>query len=168
MNSNQRTKTINIKTESNTDRVFQLKKFTALKGLQLAKFFLSKLLPIAQDILPQLKSGSPDKIDASILDNIDLEQISSMLENLSDEDLENVAYICLTHVSEYLASGSVDVMNKDSHFYQIEDIEYDPVLFIKLIYEQMKFGLSDFFAGNRWSSILFSENPSVSTKKLKQ
>lgn len=160
MNSREVTKNITIIDDLGKERTFQLEKFTALVGVKLGKFFLSKLLPIAQDLVPTIK-GSTDineMSSQSLIDKIDLEQIADILDKLSDDDLEKIAYVCLSSVSEYLPVGPVAVINKNTKTYQIEDVEYDPVIFVKLIFEQIKFGLSDFFKGNRWTSMFQTDS----------
>jgi len=152
-----------IEVEGCEPRTFQFRKLPALTGIKLAKKVITRILPLAKNLLPSGNTSNKREmkdlvgnLDSSILGKIQIEQVAQVLESLSNDDLDEVTRICFTNVSEALPAQLTPVMDGYGN-YQVEDVEYDPIMFVTLIWEELKFGLSDFFAGNRWTSLLPKE-----------
>jgi len=139
-------------------RAWQLRKFTAMDGIKLGKMIVGRLVPIVEGLI---KDGNIDtaksitssltQIDGDLLENIPIGKISELLNQISDDDLDYIKNKCFCNISEMLGGGATQILSANG-FYQIPDVEYDPQLFVMLLWEQLKFGLSDFFDGNRWKS----------------
>lgn len=142
------------------ERSWQLRKFSAMDGIKLGKLLISKLLPFVEGLVSSGNVNAAKSItdaladaDSSVLDKVELGKVAGILEGISDADLNYLARMCFQNVAELLPAGAVSVMNENG-FYQIPDVEFDPQLFVFLIWEEIKFGLSDFFDGSRWKSFL--------------
>lgn len=143
------------------ETVYRFKKFNAMQGVKLAKMLASKVLKgvDGNGLISLVKGVGDSNKDVSemsyseLFETINVETImnslSSILENLSDEELDLLATRCLTNVSVVLPVGATPVMDVHGN-YLVQNIEYNPQLFMLLIFEEIKWGLSDFFTGSNW------------------
>jgi hypothetical protein len=86
-------------------------------------------------------------------ENISLDTIGDVLGKVSESDLEYIIRKSLQNVEEQLKAGSAPVMDANGH-YGVLDIEYDPLLVMRLTCEAVMFGCADFFDGNRLASVM--------------
>lgn len=151
-----------VKTKEFENGTYKFKKFNAMQGVKIARLLASKVLQGLDgngvvSLFQNLKQNGGNTDSSNIFETIDVElvlnSLSGILENLSDEELENLSLRCLVKVSKELPAGDVPIMDANGN-YLVQDIEYNPQLFISLIFEQLKWGLSDFLDGNRWKSLI--------------
>lgn len=159
--------TKNIEVEG---RKFVVKKYTARDGLKVAKLILAKVIPIFQDFIPLIKKmtdsrKSPlmlnnDKSDkkeseiiSEVIDNFSLDTIASALDKISGEDFDYIVTKSLQSISEVLPAGEAPVMYSNGE-YGVENIEYDPILVLRLTCEAVMWSCGDFFDGNRLTSVM--------------
>jgi hypothetical protein len=153
---NAREKSKNIEVEG---RKFTITKYTAMDGLKIAKLLLAKVIPAFQDFLPLVKKmNSGGKIDAeesmaSIVENLSLDTIADALDKVSEADFDYIVKKSLQCAEEKLKAGSQVVMYENG-IYGIEDIEYDPLLVLRLTCEAVVFGCGGFFDVNRLTSVM--------------
>lgn len=157
-------------------RKFVVKKYTAMDGLKVAKLLLAKVIPIFQDFMPLVKkmAGSvktPLKSDkseskatekdagvesdmiAEVIDNFSLDTIASALEKINSEDFDYIVSKSLQSITEVLPAGEAPVMYSNGTF-GVENIEYDPILVLRLTCEAVMWSCGDFFDGNRLGSVM--------------
>lgn len=147
-------------------RRFIIRKYDALTGLKVSKMFLSKVLPMFQSFIPMLtellKKKDSAKLDTKetmdkVLDNfesyLDFDKISQAFDLITGDDLDYIMKSSLMCCFESLGAGLAQVMLRDGT-YGVENVEYDPVLVMRLVCESVKWSLGDFFTGNRLASIM--------------
>ncbi len=152
-------------------RKFLVTKYTAMDGLKIAKLLITKLLPTFQDFLPalkQLKTNGGSETDAEstdtaktevervvsdLIDNLSLETIANALDKDSEADFDYIVKKSLQCVSEQLKAGNAPVIDRNGN-YGILDIEYDPLLVMRLTCEAVMWGCSGFFDGDRLASVM--------------
>lgn len=152
---NERTITKSIDVEG---RKFLVTKYTAMDGLKIAKLLIAKLLPAFQDFLPALKQVKGSKTNtedvlSGLIDNLSLETISNALDKVSEADFDYIVKKSLQCISEQLPGGNAPVIDGNGN-YGILDIEYDPLLVMRLTYEAVMWGCSNFFDGDRLASVM--------------
>lgn len=124
----------NIYTNIEIDGVsYSIKKFTAKTGLKMARLVLAKLAPI----IPMLDP------DASTDDKL-YETLAKIFDSLSDADIDNIVDKCLRECYVILPAGPQPIIDETGH-YGIEDVEHDLMLTLRLCFEAIKWGASDFF-----------------------
>lgn len=131
----------NIFTNIEIDGVtYSIKKFTAKAGLKMARLVLSKMAPI----LPLLdqEASSEDKLFSAL---------SEILDSMSDADIDDLVNKCLRVCYVNLPAGLQPIIDETGH-YGVEDVEYDMVLTLRLCFEAIKWGASDFF-GEKGSAL---------------
>lgn len=165
--------TKNIEVEG---RKFVVKKYTAMDGLKVSKLLLAKVIPVFQDFMPLVKKmvGSikpllkSDKSEskatekdarvesdmiAEVIDNFSLDTIASALEKISSEDFDYIVSKSLQSITEVLPAGEAPVMYSNGTF-GVENIEYDPILVLRLTCEAVMWSCGDFFDGDRLGSVM--------------
>lgn len=122
------------------EQEYSIKKFTAKTGLKIARFVLAKLAPI----IPLLDSSesTEDKLYTTL---------SEILETLSDNDIDDLVDKCLRVCYVSLPAGPQPIIDETGH-YGVEDVEYDLMLTLRLCFEAIKWGASDFF-GEKGSAL---------------
>ena len=131
----------NIFTNIEIDGVtYSIKKFTAKAGLKMARLVLSKMAPI----LPLLdqEASTEDKLFSAL---------SEILDSMSDADIDDLVNKCLRVCYVTLPAGPQPIIDETGH-YGVEDVEYDMVLTLRLCFEAIKWGASDFF-GEKGSAL---------------
>lgn len=147
-----------IKSVEVEGRKFLVSKYTAMDGLKIAKLLIAKLLPTFQDFLPALKQlkGSEtntERVVSDLVENLSLETISNALDKVSEADFDYIVKKSLQCVSESLPGGNAPVIDGNGN-YGILDIEYDPLLVMRLTCEAVMWGCSSFFDGDRLASVM--------------
>jgi hypothetical protein len=155
-------------------RRFKIQKYPALDGLKIAKVFVSKILPVFQTFVPligearKIKSGDGRSALDNMLDNLgqylSMDSIADTLDKITPADLDYIMQKSLQNAYEVLPAGDAQVMNPDGT-YGVNDIEYDPLLVLRLICEVVMWGVGDFFDGNRLASILSPLSSSLSRNR---
>lgn len=128
----------NIYTNIEIDGVsYSIKKFTAKTGLKMARLVLAKLAPI----IPMLDPG------ASTDDKL-YETLGEIFDSLSDAEIDDIVDKCLRVSYVVLPAGPQPIIDETGH-YGVEDVEYDLLLTLRLCFEAIKWGASDFFGDKR-------------------
>lgn len=116
-------------------RIFLIKKFDAMTGLQIGRMLGSKMAILAKD-------------------DIDLtDSIVAILDSMNDDDVKSLVTKCLKTCSELLPAGATPVINSNGS-YGIPDVEYDIILTLELCKEAIAWGASDFFDNSRFTALL--------------
>lgn len=138
------------------DREFAIKRFDAKTGLKLARLVLSKAAPIIP-MLDAVPDGEGQKEDRKPEDSAKVyEAVGAILGTLSDADLDDLVNKSLQVCYAKLPAGLHPVMDENGN-YGVEDIEYDMGLTIRLCFEAIKWGASDFFDGKNLLSGLLTK-----------
>lgn len=156
-------------------RRFKVQKYPALDGLKIAKVFLAKILPVFQTFIPLIgearkvgKDGNGRSVLDNMLDNLgqylSMDGIADTLDKIAPEDLDYIMQMSLRNVFEVLPAGDSQVLNPDGT-YGVMDVEYDPMLVLRLVCEVVMWGIGDFFDGNRWASIMSPLSSSLSRSR---
>jgi hypothetical protein len=127
-----------IKSVELEGRTFQLHKPTALDGLKIAKLLAAKVLPLAGD------GGGFEALMSA-----DMGSLAGVLDQVTNSDLDWLVRKSLSLCSVKLPAGWTQIVDAAGQ-YQVEGVEYDPVLTIKLTVEVLRWGCGGFFDGNRW------------------
>ncbi len=140
------------------NRRFKVQKYPAVEGLKIAKVFAAKILPVFQTFVPLIGEAYGGKANMeSVMSNLgkylSLEGISETLDKVTPEDLDYVMNKSLMSVFEVLPAGDAQVMNPDGT-YGVLDVEYDPLLVLRLVCEVVVWGVGDFFDVSRLGSIM--------------
>ena len=136
------------------DRKFRIKKFDAVTAVKISKLLAAKMLPALGSVTDLLFSDTEEPTDVSqIADFLDFESISKALDLITDEDLEKTINAGLNVCEEELPAGFTKVINANGS-YAVMDLEYDPILIIRLVVEAIMWGIEGFFDGSRLTSIL--------------
>lgn len=115
---------------------YSIKKFDAKTGMKIARMLIAKAAPI----LPMLeKSGNQKEDDGALF-----AALGSMLDTLSDADVDNLVDKCLRVCYLNLPAGPAAVIDETGQ-YGVEGVEYDMMLTLRLCIEAIKWGASDFF-----------------------
>ena len=149
-------------------RTFTIRKYDVFTSIKISKMFIAKILPVFQSFIPVLstflkagKNSGASAEDAAIankiLDNIEeylsMDGIAKALDLVSEQDLDFIMHRSLMSCHEHLAAGQVPVMTS-SKTYAVPDLEYNPLLGLRLVCEAVMWGLSDFFTAGRLTSIM--------------
>lgn len=126
------------------DVEYSIKKFTAKEGLKMARFVLAKMAPI----LPLL-GGKTSKDDKD--DDLIYSALSEVLNSMGDSDIDNLIDKCLRVCYVSFPAGLQAIIDETGH-YGVDDVEYDMLLTIRLCFEAIKWGASDFF-GEKGSAL---------------
>jgi len=133
-------------------RKFTVTKYTAMDGLKIAKLLLAKVIPAFQSFLPLIRQSGGMDLE-NIADNLSLDTIADALDKVSEADFDYIVKKSLMSVEEQLKAGGAAVMYANGS-YGVLDIEYDPLLALRLTCEAVKWGCSGFFDGNRLTSVM--------------
>ena len=112
---------------------YSIKKFTAKDGLKVARLLLAKIAPL----IPAIEGMGDDVFEA----------VAPALESLGDSELENLVDMCLRVCYRELPAGRQAVIDTTGH-YGVPEVEYDIPLTLRLCFEAIRWGASDFFGGN--------------------
>jgi hypothetical protein len=129
------TKTVEIE-----GRSFQVRKPTAIDGIKIAK-------KIAASVL----SATGEAGGFASLLSIDVNRLANLLDGISDDEVAWLIKKSLSLCSEKLPAGWTQVIDAAGQ-YQVADLEYDPILTIKLVTEAIKWGVGGFFDESRWKA----------------
>jgi len=121
---------------------YALRKFTAKEGLQLVRLILEKITPV----IPML-SGEDD-----FMGEDGVYQLMKVFGSITDADVDSIVNKCLRNAFKVLPAGNQAVIDSTGH-YGVEDIEYDMAKTIKLCWEVIQWGCSDFF-GEKGSALI--------------
>lgn len=155
------------------DRRFCVRKYTAMDGIKIAKLVLAKILPAFQDFMSLAKdlvgknkpvtdnddSESTESTESTnisvseIIDNLSLDTIAAALDKISGDDLDYIIKKSLQSVEECLPAGNAPIMYSNGTF-GVENVEYDPVLVLRLTCEAVMWGCGSFFDENRLTSVM--------------
>ena len=135
------------------DETYVIRKFDARTGLKIARLLLAKATPLMPllDETDTKKAAAKAKKMAS--DDKIYEVIGKMMSELSDEDVDNLVDKCLRVVSKQMPAGLQPIIDATGH-YGVEGIEYDLKLTLRLAYEAVVWGASDFFDGKGLAGLL--------------
>ena len=120
-------------------RKFQIQKMnakTAVKTARILGGYVTQLAPLVNDI----QTG-------------DLSAFGQVLSGIKDEDIDKLIDFALPCVYEMKPAGAVQVVNPDTGSYNVQNLEDDPVLIMRLVYEAVREGVAGFFQGNRLASV---------------
>ena len=139
------------------ENTYAIKRFDARTGLKIARLVIAKAAPI----IPLLDRGSEDPkaakpkgrkqtgqnaADADPDNSQVYGAVGAILDSLSDEDLDVLIDKCLRVCYAKLPAGPQPIIDEMGH-YGVEGVEYDMGLTLRLCFEAIKWGASDFFAG---------------------
>ena len=139
-------------------RKFIVKKYPAMDGLKIAKVLIAKILPVFQTFMPLIsesqKGGvSAEKVLSNLGDYLSLDKIAETLDKIAPNDFDYIMQQSLMNSYEMLPAGEARVLNPDGT-YGVLDVEYDPLLNLRLVCEAIMWGIGDFFDGERLASIM--------------
>lgn len=120
---------------------YSIKKFPAKTGLKLARLVIAKAAPL----IPLLDTPKA-KVESAAQDDHVYEAVGTILDSLSDEDIDDLVDKCLRVCYLNLPAGPAPVIDEFGN-YGVENVEYDMSLTIRLCFEAIKWGASDFFGG---------------------
>ena len=137
------------------DTEYQIKKFDARTGLKLARLVISKLAPIIPllDLIDENEKNKADnkgkkgKQAPAMTDEQTYRMFGQVLGELTDEDMDMLVDKCLRVCYVNLKAGPQPVIDEVGN-YGVEGVEYDLALTLRLCFEAIKWGASDFFGGN--------------------
>lgn len=125
------------------DQEYVIRKFDAMTGLKLARLVIAKAAPI----IPLLDSGDGKKgknAQEIASDDRIYTVIGEVLGTMTDADIDDLVKKCLSVCFVDLPAGMQPIIDETGH-YGVEGVEYDMLLTIRLCYEAIKWGASDFF-----------------------
>ncbi len=146
------------------DRSFSIMKFDARTGLKMARLLMAKIAPllpyiVGEDEAKKSDDKKPEEAKAvkALADSFnkkldkDGEQslyatVGVLLEKLDDETIDYIIDKCLLHCSEILPAGNQPVLYANG-IYGVEGVKESIPLTVRLCYEAIKWGASDFFDG---------------------
>lgn len=140
------------------ERKFIVKKYPAMDGLKIAKVLIAKVLPVFQSFVPligEAKKGgvSAEAILSKLGDYLSLDTIAETLDKVSPTDFDYIVQKSLQSVYEALPAGEAQVLN-DNGTYGVLDVEYDPLLVLRLVSEVIMWGIGDFFDVKRLTLLM--------------
>lgn len=124
---------------------YSIKKFPAKTGLKLARLVIAKAAPLIP-LLDTPKANPKERAENSAQDDHVYEAVGTILDSLSDEDIDDLVDKCLRVCYLNLPAGLAPVIDELGN-YGVENVEYDMSLTIRLCFEAIKWGASDFFGG---------------------
>ena len=133
------------------DQDYIIKKFDAKTGAKLARLVMAKAKPL----IPLLAAGQEEGGEGGSEMGA-YNAVFAILGELQDEDIDALIDKCLRFCYADLPAGRQPVIDETGH-YGVEDVEYDLPLTMKLCYEAIKWGASDFFGENSSLSSLFQK-----------
>lgn len=128
---------------------YAIKKFPAKTGLKLARLVIAKaapLIPLLDTPKANPNATAKEKAEKAAQDDHIYEAVGTILDSLSDEDIDDLVDKCLRVCYLSLPAGLAPVID-DLGNYGVENVEYDMSLTIRLCFEAIKWGASDFFGG---------------------
>lgn len=149
------------------ERNFSIMKFDARTGLKMARLLLAKIAPLLPYINADEGEENGAKADeqkreeakavkalaASFKVKMDKDNeqglfstVGVLLEKLDDDTIDYIIDKCLTHCFELLPAGQQPVLYP-SGIYGVEGVKESITLTVRLCYEAIKWGASDFFGG---------------------
>ena len=151
---------------------FQIRKMNALSGSYLIKFCAEKLLPVynsLQDIFSVSKVDTDgmdeetlkmeeEKVSKERTEKL-LEMIPEALSRLPEDELMAFEIRCLRTVDVLKKAGWQPVMIGDN--FGDENLEYDIVAVLRLVYEVLVFNLGSFFGEKSLLSSLSKQSTSL-------
>ena len=120
-------------------RKFQIKKMdakTAVKTARILGGYATQLAPLVDN----MQAG-------------DLSVFGQALSGIRDEDIDKLIDFALPCAFEMKAAGLVQVFNPDTGKYNVLDLEDDPLLVMRLVFEAVKEGCAGFFQESRLALI---------------
>ncbi len=118
--------------------VYVIKKFTAKTGAKIARMVLAKAVPL----IPLLGDDS-EKADGDEVYSL----VGEVFSSLSDDDLDGLIDKCLRSCFKQLPAGLQPIIDATGN-YGVPDVEYDLLLTLRLCFEAIKWGASDFFGAS--------------------
>ncbi|MCL2084427.1 MAG: hypothetical protein FWH06_04110 [Oscillospiraceae bacterium] len=153
---------ITSKTVEVEGRTFQIRKYSAITGLKIAKMLIAKILPVFQSAFPIIsKVMSEDSLNDENVPTEFFGEISKALDLVSPDDLACIVRDSLTNCYEVLPAGAAQVMNANGT-YGVQNVEHDVIIALRLVCETVLLGCGDFFDVRRLTSVmspLFSSLP---------
>lgn len=142
-------------------KTYSIKRFDAKTGLKLARFLIAKAAPIIPLLDPAENAAAKKARSAAKNESVtppdDLyEIVGKVFDTLSDEDVDMLVDKCLRVCYLNLPGGPQAVIDEMGH-YGVEDVEYDIPLTVRLCFEAIKWGASDFFGENSSLSSLLKK-----------
>lgn len=149
------------------ERNFSIMKFDARTGLKMARLLLAKIAPLLPyinadegeengakaDEQKQEEAKAVKALAASFKVKMDKDNeqglfstVGVLLEKLDDDTIDYIIDKCLTHCFEILPAGNQPVLYP-SGIYGVEGVKESITLTVRLCYEAIKWGASDFFGG---------------------
>lgn len=119
---------------------YVIQKFPAIVGLQIARLVITKATPLIS-VLEQ----------EEITDEA-VEKVLEVFGSISDEDISELVTKCLRFCYKVLPAGNQAIIDKAGN-YGVDGIEYDLKKTVRLCYECIAWGASDFFAENGLGSL---------------
>jgi hypothetical protein len=143
------------------ERTFRIKKFDARTGSFMV-FKITKILaPIVKNLnlnkLKDVKEASDVELDA-----FNLSGIMTELGNLSEDDFTYIQDKCLKVCSEVLPGGLAPVVDPQTGFFGVSDLEEDTMTVLALTAHAIIFNLQGFFQGSPLQKLF----PGISTTSL--
>lgn len=146
-----------LKTVTVGDDTYIIRKFDARTGLKIARLIIAKATPLlplldADDDAKKTAARAKKMLEKTSNERL-YEMIGKILETLDDTDIDNLVDKCLRVVSKQLPAGPQPVIDSTGN-YGVEGIEYDLKLTLRLVYEAIIWGASDFFGENNLAGLL--------------
>ena len=138
-------------------RRFTVTKMTPVTAMKVKLMVAAKILPLFEALPLQSLMATFDNVatisDEGFLESLNLDALSRALDALSKDDtLDKLFAYGLTNCFEMLPAGPARVLNPDGT-YGVANIEDDPILLLRLIFEVIMHSSKGFFDGSRWTSI---------------
>lgn len=146
---NERTKRITIK-----ERTFILNKMPAAKGFSILAEIVTRVIP-------------PGVFSQSLSNILPVSMLNAPRNQMSIEEMEQLQVKIIRYVSEELQSGPVPLVDSQGNF-QVEDIEYDMMLFGELLVKMIMFQYTDFFTEGLGKLGATAEDSEAIVKNLAQ
>ena len=129
----------NIKTVEIGGTQYRIKKFDAKTAIKVAKMLLAKILPILDSDVDVLQDVSLNRLtEFSFVD------FGAALDRFQDNDVDKLIDTALKNCFKPFPAGDAPVINDNGSF-GVPEVEYSPVLTLRLTYEAVRFGISGFF-----------------------
>ena len=101
----------------------------------------------------ELKAEAESNMIAEVVENFSLDTVAAALEKISGDDFDYIVSKSLQSITEVLPAGESPVMYANGTF-GVENVEYDPILVLRLTCEAVMWSCGDFFDGNRLTSVM--------------
>ena len=135
------------------DDTYIIRKFDARTGLKIARLLLAKATPLMPLLDEADAKKAAKKAKEVVADEKIYTVIGKIMEELSDEDIDTLVDKCLRVVSKQLPAGPQPIIDAAGN-YGVEGIEYDLKLTLRLAYEAVVWGASDFFGEKGLAGLL--------------